>query len=331
MSQQQSREQAVTDALEDFASARGRPALLLGLVDSLDLEHAVQVQQLLGDTTHDELDLVIHSPGGSIHAAYQIVEVLRLRADAFFACVPLYAKSAATLLCVGADAIHMDELAQLGPLDTQISEEKKGGKREYTSALNPFKTLEQLQEFALETLDLATKMIASRSDMDLDECLGHSTDFVAATAGPLFSRLDPEKLGTYSRALSVGEEYAKRLLTRFSSMSGEQIEVVTHTLVHGYPAHDYIIDFQEVEDLGLPVRLFDRKEQGLARALLSLIVRHRTSSVLLAHPRSIDETGFEEGDDEDIGETDSSDEGEPNVADNAGPDGGEQDKEDGDE
>lgn len=203
--------------LAAFATVRKRPAVFLFLTESLDFQHVVRLRTALGDTKFEALDLVIHSGGGSIHAAYQVIELLRLHSECIHACVPLYAKSAATLLCLGADDICVDELAQLGPLDTQIYEEKKGGKGEFTSALNPFKALEQLQKFSLETLDIAVKMIAMRSGMDLDECLKHAIEFVRGTTGPLFTQLNPEKLGEYNRALAVGTEYGDRLLRRFTT------------------------------------------------------------------------------------------------------------------
>lgn len=81
----------------DFASARGRPSLFLFVPESLDLIHAVLVRNELKDQQFDEIDVVVNSGGGSIHAAYQIVEVARMHAKQVIACVPFYAKSAATL------------------------------------------------------------------------------------------------------------------------------------------------------------------------------------------------------------------------------------------
>lgn len=152
--------------------------MFLVLDEYLDIKHLLQLRREIGDRTFAELDLVIHSGGGSIHIAYQMIELLRAHTKKLYACVPLYAKSAATLLCLGTDSIFVDSLAELGPLDPQIYEERRGGKRELTSALNPFKTLEQLQRFSLETLDIATNMIVLRSGMDLDECLKHAIEFV---------------------------------------------------------------------------------------------------------------------------------------------------------
>ncbi len=262
--------------LQAFVDARARPAVFLFLAESLELAHVVKVRNGLGDQKFDELDLVINCAGGDIHAAYQIVELLRLHTRKLNAIVPFYAKSAATLLCVGADAIILDEVAQLGPLDTQIYEQKKGGKGEFTSALNPFKTLEQLQKFSLETLDIAVKMIAGRSGMDLDESLKHAIEFVRVTTGPLFGQLNPEKLGEYSRALSVGREYGERLLRRFQAWDDEKRSAVLECLVHGYPSHDYIIDYHELQDLGFQVMLFGEGERSALRGLFKHISEGKT-------------------------------------------------------
>jgi len=253
--------------LRAFVEARAKPAVFLFVGEALDLPHVVKVRDALGTQMFNDLDLVINSGGGSIHAAYQIIELLRLHTKTLCACVPFYAKSAATLLCIGADSVVLDELAQLGPLDTQIYEEKKGGKGEFTSALNPFKTLEQLQKFSLETLDIAVKMIAGRSGMDLDDSLKHAIDFVRVTTGPLFNQLNPEKLGEYSRALSVGTEYGKRLLRRFTTWDEDKRASVLERLVHGYPSHEYIIDYHELREIGFDANLFEEGARGAVQGL----------------------------------------------------------------
>lgn len=258
--------------LNDFVNIRGRPAMFLFLTESMNLGHVFQMREALGSRKFEEMDLVIHSGGGSIHAAYQIAELVRLHAKRVHACVPIYAKSAATLLCLGVEQIHVDDLAQLGPLDTQIYEEKSGGKSEFTSALNPFKTLEQLQRFSLETLDIAVKVTARRSGMNLDECLKHAIEFVRSTTGPLFTQLNPEKLGEYSRALAVGTEYGSRLLRRYnSSWDDNQNTDILEKLVHGYPSHEYIIDYHELKELGFNVSLFSDSERDSVRSLFGII------------------------------------------------------------
>ncbi len=67
-----------------------------------------------------ELDLVLHSPGGSAQAAEQMLEYLRTRFDYIRAIVPLQAKSAATMIALGCDEILMGAHSELGPIDPQI-------------------------------------------------------------------------------------------------------------------------------------------------------------------------------------------------------------------
>lgn len=70
--------------------------------------------------TEDELDLVLHSPGGSPEAAEQIVNYLRTQFSYIRAFVPLQAKSAATMIALGCDEIVLGLHSELGPIDPQI-------------------------------------------------------------------------------------------------------------------------------------------------------------------------------------------------------------------
>jgi ClpP class serine protease len=55
----------------------------------------------------DTLEILIHSPGGHIDVAYQAIKYFRRHCSQLNVIVPLMAKSAATLLCLGADNIYM--------------------------------------------------------------------------------------------------------------------------------------------------------------------------------------------------------------------------------
>jgi hypothetical protein len=262
----------IKEVLAEFASQRQAVVVAVLLPrDPLVSRWALKLRRDLANRSFERTDLLIHSGGGDINVAYQMIELLRMHSKVVRAVVPLYAKSAATLLCLGADEIVMDELAQLGPLDTQIIEERKGGHFSFASALNPFKTLEQLRQFSLETLDIAVKLIVSRCPMNPDEALDHATKFVGAITSPLFAQLSPEKLGEYSRALSVGTEYGERLLRRYSRIPEADHERLLERLVHGYPSHEYIIDYREALELGLPVVLFSDTERDLADRLLKAV------------------------------------------------------------
>jgi len=260
-----------------------RKNCLVGLImpnDSMQPNHLLKVQECLESKSFDNLDVVLHSGGGDINSAYQIAQLLHLRAKNVSVIVPIFAKSAATLLTISASEIIMGEIAELGPLDTQVLERQKGG-RKYSSALNPFKSLEQLQSFSLETLDYAVKLFINRSSLTVDEAIARAIEFAASTTSPLYSKLDIEKLGEYSRALSVGKEYGDRLLRRYTEIgkNDDERSNLLDKLVRGYPSHDYIIDLVEMKDLGFNVRQPNEVENPIIHEIAHLLIKAQSTEI----------------------------------------------------
>jgi len=70
--------------------------------------------------TGPNLDLMLHSPGGSASAAEQIVKYLRTKFDHIRIIVPHMAMSAATMISCAADQIVMGKHSFLGPIDPQL-------------------------------------------------------------------------------------------------------------------------------------------------------------------------------------------------------------------
>jgi len=235
----------------DLNKIRQKPTLLL-LLDEINNDCVFELYDLLNGNSFPELDVIIHTPGGSIEAAFQITKLIRKVAKKVNIIVPYYAKSAGTLICFGADKIYLSLLSELGPLDTQILEAQDSGRR-YTSALNGFKALEQVQLHTLESLDIATKLILARSGMKISEAIHLANEFSGQTSGTLYSQLDPKKIGEYARALDVGERYGILILTRFMGWSDKKASQTVKHFVKNYPSHGFIIDIEELTDLGFPV------------------------------------------------------------------------------
>lgn len=68
----------------------------------------------------DQLNLVINSPGGDGLVAEKIIELCRAYCKEFRVVVPNRAKSAATIIGLGADQIVMGYCSELGPIDAQV-------------------------------------------------------------------------------------------------------------------------------------------------------------------------------------------------------------------
>ncbi|MBI4541099.1 MAG: serine protease [Gemmatimonadetes bacterium] len=67
-----------------------------------------------------DLDLIVHSPGGSAEAAEAVVRYLRSKFTHIRVIVPQAAMSAATMLACAADEILMGKHSSLGPVDPQM-------------------------------------------------------------------------------------------------------------------------------------------------------------------------------------------------------------------
>ena len=92
------------------------PAAYVSISDE-DIHALMEVTSGLSD---GNLDLILHSPGGSPEAAEAIVSYLRSRFSHIRVIVPQLAMSAATMISCAADEIVLGKHSFLGPTDPQI-------------------------------------------------------------------------------------------------------------------------------------------------------------------------------------------------------------------
>lgn len=69
----------------------------------------------------EALDLILHSPGGSMEAADQLVQYLRAKYKRIRAIVPQNAMSASTMIACACDSIVMGKHSAIGPIDPQVT------------------------------------------------------------------------------------------------------------------------------------------------------------------------------------------------------------------
>lgn len=231
----------------------------------------INVENALHCKKFEVLDVILQTPGGDIDAAFFISKLIRNCCKELNIIVPLFAKSAGTLICLTGDKILMTDVSELGPLDTQIRESTDGDEPEYNSALNGFKALEQIQQHNITTLDLVTKLICERSSMKVSEAFHLAGEFSGHTSGTLYKHLNPYKIGEYARALEIGEYYGNMILTRYKGWNLPDASSVIKKLVYEYPSHGFAIDCEELLKLGMPAEKIDisiEKELFLIRELL---------------------------------------------------------------
>ena len=114
--------------LSQLSTVTGRPTIIYytdwfgkgGPASSITLEDMQGMMEVCKDLRGPNLDLLIHSPGGSPEAAASLVRYLRTKFSYVRVFVPLAAMSAATMWALAGNVIVMGKHSQLGPIDPQM-------------------------------------------------------------------------------------------------------------------------------------------------------------------------------------------------------------------
>lgn len=94
---------------------------LIVVIDQIFPDNLTYLEELLFDLDSGKpLHLLLASPGGDGETAIRMVRTLQSRCSELTVLVPDMAKSAATLLCLGAHKIVMGPAGDLGPVDPQL-------------------------------------------------------------------------------------------------------------------------------------------------------------------------------------------------------------------
>jgi membrane-bound ClpP family serine protease len=183
--------------------------------------------------------LVLLSRGGAIESAYQISKLCRqYTKKRFVIAIPRYAKSAATLIAIGADEIHIGQLGQLGPIDPQ---------------LGPLPALGVVQ--ALNTIAAVAEKHPGSSDM---------------FAQYLDLALTVEQIGYCDRVSESAVQYAERLLLTKPQLASSASKIARE-LVYEYKDHGFVIDVEEAQQhLGADWIKTNTAELNLAEKLYRL-------------------------------------------------------------
>ena len=177
----------------------------------------------------NSLDVIIDSGGGKIDSAYNLAQLFRRYGkENLTFIVPRWAKSAATLLICAGDEILMTPVAELGPLDPQIT------------VMNPLE--QRLEKFSPLHIESTLQLIRDEFEN------GNSR-----LAEGLLQRLQfPLTLGSFKKSLDLGRDYVKKLLsTRMLKGQDEVVEKIAKVLTTGYADHSWCITIGETQELGL--------------------------------------------------------------------------------
>ena len=195
-----------------------------------------------------KMHLILHTLGGDPHAGYKIAVFLQKTTSGFEVVIPKQAKSAGTLMALGATKITMGYMAELGPLDMQVKDLETDL---WDSALNETKSLQTLSREALllyvEKMEVLNSLYRRKAFETKSKI---ATEFVNEMIRPLVEKLQVVHYTRMARIMDIMKKYGRQLMKR-AGYSPKSVEAVIESLGEEYPDHGYIIDVREARDLGL--------------------------------------------------------------------------------
>ncbi len=135
------------------------------LIDGVEANVKQIVERICFDgQKHDELSVLLTTPGGSLNPVKRIVNIFRNFYKEVNFIIPDYAYSAGTVMCCSGDKIYMDYYSVLGPIDPQVR--NKDGK--FVAALGYLDKINELIEKAKRN-ELTNAEFIILKDFDLAE------------------------------------------------------------------------------------------------------------------------------------------------------------------
>ena len=174
------------------------------------------------------ITLLLDSPGGDVDAAEKVIHVLREacapsagRGGDLEVVVPNAAKSAATLIALGADRILMSDSSELGPIDPQLPVAGQG--------LVPVFALIRAYEEAER------------------RCVQHPDNSAfAAELGKFGPAFVAEMRQVVDRARTCAENLLKRQGANYTAVSNALMDI------RRFPSHGQMIDWRTAKAIGIP-------------------------------------------------------------------------------
>jgi len=231
------------------------------IVRQLDLQF---IELVSNSQNSEDCTLILITNGGDADAAYKISRYLQERYESYTVLVSGLCKSAGTLIAIGASEIAFAPFGELGPLDVQVTKQDDLGKME--SGLNISEAFKALEGRATDTYHrlIAEIFQASGGIISTQTALHAATEMVASIYGPIFGQIDPEEVGSRSRAMRIGEQYAERLDKKFRNLKSRER---ASDLSRHYPSHGFVIDYTEACSLFNKVRKANDDEMKLVKHL----------------------------------------------------------------
>ncbi|MGI9406113.1 MAG: hypothetical protein ACR2O4_07060 [Hyphomicrobiaceae bacterium] len=183
----------------------------------------------------DDASLFLKSDGGDPEAALRIVHLIREYVGKLDALVPLECASAATIIALGADKIHMGPLAHLSAIDSSLRHD-----------LSPIDEIDNSRVSVSQ--DELSRIVRLWNEDAKDHHTNPYTD--------IFEHIHPLVVGAIDRSSSLSMKICREVLG-YHIDDQAKCEEISQNLNSDYPSHSYPITSREAARLGLPIAPLD--------------------------------------------------------------------------
>lgn len=203
----------------------------------------IAMSRLLGTVTRKgTVALFLKSDGGNPEAALRLVHLLRQWFKRIVLLAPFECASAATMVALGANEIHMGPTSYLTAVDSSLKHD-----------LSPVDHHNYLVSVSQDEVMRILRLWKEQ------KCGGNPFPEV-------YKYLHPLVLGALDRSSSLSMRICQELLS-YHVVSKAKVDKISRALNYDYPSHSYPITAREARRLGLPVRDLDSDADALLRDL----------------------------------------------------------------
>jgi hypothetical protein len=190
----------------------------------------------------DTVGLFLKSDGGNPEAALRLVHLLRSRFNKIVLYAPFECASAATMVALGANEIHMGATSYLTAVDSSLKHQ-----------LSPVDSRNEIVSVSQDEVSRILRLWKEQR--------------VKGNPYPeVYRYLHPLVIGALDRSSSLSIRICQELLS-YHMPTGKRAALISRRLNSSYPSHSYPITAREARKLGLNVHDLGPKEASLLREL----------------------------------------------------------------
>jgi hypothetical protein len=217
-----------------------RPLICYVARGEIDRDDIVSFVDLLHNLRpNEDLDLLLHTPGGDIDAAEKLMSLVHdtVGTAMLRVIIPDYAKSAGTLMALGSHRIVMSDTSELGPIDPQINLNDGRGNRIQHSLLSYLESYDSyVQALRVDPNDAPSRL--------------------------MLSKFDPGTIRVFEALRTRVRHCAESSLRQwmFNQKGGNVTKIASDLMdISRWPSHGQMINWRDATQIGLEVEHLDSR------------------------------------------------------------------------